>query len=71
MRRLPALGHDALEMATAGHDASMFAKAGIPSGMVLVRNANGSHNPDEAMDMDDFAEGCRVLLAALALRRCI
>ena len=65
------LGHEALEMATAGHDASMFAKAGVPSGMVLVRNANGSHNPDEAMEMEDFAEGCRVLLTALALRRSI
>ncbi len=65
------LGHEALEMATAGHDAAMFTKAGIPSGMVLVRNANGSHNPDEAMDMGDFAEGCRVLLTALALQRCI
>ncbi len=63
-----ALGHEPFELATAGHDAAMFAKAGIPSGMVLVRNANGSHNPDEAMDMEDFEEGCRVLATALAVR---
>lgn len=37
-----------------GHDAAVFAAAGVPSGMVFVRNANGSHNPQEAMELDDF-----------------
>lgn len=37
-----------------GHDAAIFSAAGIPSAMVFVRNRNGSHNPDEAMDLDDF-----------------
>jgi N-carbamoyl-L-amino-acid hydrolase len=46
----------------AGHDASVFANAGIPSGMIFVRNYNGSHNPDEDMDMDDFISGVSVLL---------
>ena len=49
----------------AGHDASMFANAGIPSGMVFVRNQNGSHNPEEAMDMDDFMLGVDVLNQAI------
>ena len=49
------------EFATVGHDASIFARAGIPSAMVLVRNDKGSHNPDEAMEMSDFADGSVVL----------
>lgn len=45
----------ALDMASGGgHDAGDFANAGVPSGMVFVRNPNGSHNPDEAMAMEDF-----------------
>ena len=44
------------EMASgAGHDAAVFAKMGIPTGMIFVRNDHGSHNPDEAMALDDFA----------------
>ncbi|MDB5411728.1 MAG: amidase, hydantoinase/carbamoylase family [Rubritepida sp.] len=39
-----------------GHDAAAFAQAGIPSGMVFVRNQNGSHTPLEAMRIEDFAE---------------
>ncbi len=45
----------------AGHDASLFANAGIPSGMLFIRNQNGSHNPEEAMEMDDFMLGVQVL----------
>jgi N-carbamoyl-L-amino-acid hydrolase len=45
----------------AGHDASLFANAGIPTGMLFVRNQNGSHNPHEAMEMDDFMLGVQVL----------
>ncbi len=45
----------------AGHDASLFANAGIPSAMLFVRNRNGSHNPHEAMDLDDFMLGVQVL----------
>ncbi|MEW6344122.1 MAG: allantoate amidohydrolase [Pseudomonadota bacterium] len=45
----------------AGHDASLFANAGIPSGMLFIRNENGSHNPLEAMDIDDFMLGVRAL----------
>lgn len=49
----------------AGHDAALFANAGIPSGMLFIRNANGSHNPDEAMEMDDFMRGVQVLCDAV------
>jgi N-carbamoyl-L-amino-acid hydrolase len=45
----------------AGHDASLFANAGIPSGMLFIRNQNGSHNPHEAMEMDDFMLGVQVM----------
>ncbi len=46
----------------ASHDAAAFGAAGVPMGMVFVRNANGSHNPHEAMTMDDFLDGTAVLL---------
>ena len=49
----------------AGHDASPFANAGIPSGMLFVRNQNGSHNPHEAMDMVDFMLGVQAMDKAL------
>jgi N-carbamoyl-L-amino-acid hydrolase len=45
----------------AGHDAANFAEAGVPSAMIFVRNDHGSHNPHEAMEMDDFSRGTRVL----------
>jgi beta-ureidopropionase / N-carbamoyl-L-amino-acid hydrolase len=55
-----------LEMPSgAGHDAAVFAKVGIPSAMILVRNDHGSHNPDEAMTIDDFGVGTRALTALL------
>ena len=51
----------------AGHDAAVFAQAGVQSGMIFVRNANGSHNPDEAMSTDDFLLGCEVLWETIML----
>jgi N-carbamoyl-L-amino-acid hydrolase len=44
-----------------GHDAVAFARAGVPAGMLFVRNQNGSHNPHEAMRMEDFAAATSVL----------
>ncbi|MGH7715763.1 MAG: hydantoinase/carbamoylase family amidase, partial [Vulcanimicrobiaceae bacterium] len=41
----------------AGHDAAIFANEGVPSAMVFIRNEHGSHNPLEAMALDDFLEG--------------
>ena len=54
-----------LPAARAGHDAAVFANAGIPSGMVFVRNRNGSHNPHEAMEIVDFLKGVDILHAAV------
>jgi beta-ureidopropionase / N-carbamoyl-L-amino-acid hydrolase len=54
------------EMASgAGHDAAVFTKVGVPSAMIFVRNANGSHNPQEAMSMEDFAVAARALTGLL------
>jgi len=51
-----------LDMASGGgHDAAAFAAAGVPAAMLFVRNQNGSHNPHEAMRMEDFDAACRVL----------
>ena len=33
--------------------------------MIFVRNEHGSHNPREAMAMDDFMKGCDLLYCAL------
>lgn len=49
----------------AGHDSAVFANAGVPSTMVFVRNQNGSHNPHEAMEMEDFFAGAEVLSQSL------
>ncbi|MGI4850151.1 MAG: Zn-dependent hydrolase [Janthinobacterium lividum] len=54
----------------AGHDAAIFADSGIASAMLFVRNANGSHNPDEAMDFADFALATRLLARLMALQAC-
>ncbi len=48
----------------AGHDAAIFSQAGVPSGMLFVRNRNGSHNPHEAMEIDDMLCGARVFRRA-------
>ncbi|TAI73550.1 Zn-dependent hydrolase, partial [Klebsiella pneumoniae] len=61
-----ALAVNHLELASgAGHDSAIFARQGIPSGMVFVRNQNGSHNPHEAMEMDDFLLGVGVIQQTL------
>ncbi|MCV6593395.1 MAG: Zn-dependent hydrolase [Silicimonas sp.] len=44
-----------------GHDAAVFANAGVPAAMIFVRNRNGSHNPDEAMEIEDFLAGSAIL----------
>lgn len=64
--RLLSLLERPFEMASgAGHDAAVFAKLGIPTAMIFVRNANGSHNPDEAMELDDFAVATEALVRLL------
>ncbi len=50
----------------AGHDAAVLANEGIRSGMIFVRNTNGSHNPQEHMELDDFMLGNAVLFDMVA-----
>lgn len=52
----------------AGHDAAVFAGQGIDTAMLFIRNANGSHNPDEAMSSEDFQAATQVLGKVLAQR---
>jgi beta-ureidopropionase / N-carbamoyl-L-amino-acid hydrolase len=49
----------------ASHDAAAFAAAGVPMGMIFIRNENGSHNPREAMTIDDFMVGTALLTRQL------
>lgn len=57
-----ALGIPTLPLASpASHDTATFSLAGVPSAMLFVRNANGSHNPREAMEIEDFLQGASVL----------
>ena len=49
----------------AGHDAAIFANEGIPSAMIFVRNEHGSHNPNEALALDDFAAAVAIMHNAL------
>jgi N-carbamoyl-L-amino-acid hydrolase len=48
------------------HDANNFAATGVRTGMLLVRNQNGSHNPHEAMETDDLMAAIAVLTQYLA-----
>ena len=50
----------------AGHDALVFAGLGVPTAMLFIRNAHGSHNPREAMEIEDFAQAAEVLTMVLA-----
>ena len=57
-----ALGMAAMELGSpASHDAAAFAAAGVKTGMIFVRNENGSHNPREAMAIDDFMAGAMLM----------
>ena len=61
------LGHDDLQLASpASHDAATFGSMGVPTAMLFVRNENGSHNPNEAMDIDDFLDATATLTVWLA-----
>lgn len=70
-----ALGHSARRLGIAyrtmpcgaGHDASVFQSQNVPTGMILIRNRHGSHNPAEHMDMVDF-EQAALALAGLCLQ---
>ncbi|MBM86551.1 MAG: hypothetical protein CMM47_11080, partial [Rhodospirillaceae bacterium] len=64
-----ALSIPAIEIASgASHDAAAFAAAGVRTHMLFIRNANGSHNPDEDMKISDFMAATRLLAWWLANR---
>lgn len=66
MAAMARVGLEPFSMASGGgHDAAVFANAGIPTGMVFVRNRNGSHNPAEAMEIDDLLAGAAIVYEAL------
>ena len=66
-RAAAAMGVPTMDLGSpASHDAAAFAACGVPIAMLFIRNENGSHNPDEAMEMDDFLAATRVLSAWLA-----
>lgn len=57
-----AAGLNVLELPSgAGHDAVTFGSLGIPAAMIFVANQKGSHNPHEAMKIEDFMEGTEAL----------
>jgi N-carbamoyl-L-amino-acid hydrolase len=61
------LGIPAMPLASpASHDTATFTVAGVPSAMLFVRNANGSHNPREVMEIDDFLQAAAVLTHFIA-----
>jgi N-carbamoyl-L-amino-acid hydrolase len=65
-RRLMSLLDQPFEMPSgAGHDAAVFAKVGVPTAMIFMRNEHGSHNPDEALALEDFEVATRALLRLL------
>ena len=50
----------------AGHDSAVWGNNGIPVAMIFVANQLGSHNPHEAMKMEDFMQGTDILWAAVS-----
>jgi N-carbamoyl-L-amino-acid hydrolase len=50
----------------AGHDAAVFSSLGVRTGMIFIRNANGSHNPEETMALEDFSLAAGLLAAYIA-----
>jgi N-carbamoyl-L-amino-acid hydrolase len=64
------LGIPVLDLGSpASHDAAAFAAVGVPIGMIFIRNEGGSHNPREAMTIDDFLAGVSLLTHFLAEHR--
>jgi N-carbamoyl-L-amino-acid hydrolase len=53
----------------AGHDAGVLQGAGVPAGMVFVRNESGiSHSPEEHVDLEDAARAATAIREALEHR---
>ncbi|WCS28787.1 hydantoinase/carbamoylase family amidase (plasmid) [Methylobacterium sp. NMS14P] len=50
----------------AGHDTATLAGQGVPSTMIFIRNQNGSHNPDEAMRIEDLGAAATLVAHLVA-----
>ena len=50
----------------AGHDTATLAGQGVPSTMIFIRNQNGSHNPDEAMRIEDLCAAATLVAHLVA-----
>ena len=50
----------------AGHDSAVIGNNGVPVAMIFVANQNGSHNPYEAMKLEDFMQGADILWASVS-----
>jgi N-carbamoyl-L-amino-acid hydrolase len=65
-RLVVALGGAPVLATGAGHDAGILAGAGIPTGMLFVRNPTGvSHSPAEHAERDDCLAGVTALASVL------
>ncbi|WP_245413569.1 Zn-dependent hydrolase [Mangrovicella endophytica] len=53
-------------MSGAGHDTATFANQGVPAALLFVRNQNGSHNPDEAMRIEDLLVAAELVARRIA-----
>lgn len=49
-----------------GHDAAAYASAGWDSAMIFIRNENGSHCPEEGMEIADLSRAVLAVYAAIA-----
>jgi N-carbamoyl-L-amino-acid hydrolase len=66
-RMVSVLGGAPVLGTAAGHDAGVLAAAGVPTGMLFVRNPTGvSHAPAEHATTDDCEAGVEALAAVLA-----
>lgn len=50
----------------AGHDSAVLGNNGVKVAMIFVANQLGSHNPHEAMKIEDFMQGTDILWAAVS-----
>lgn len=50
----------------AGHDTAVLAGQGVSSTMVFIRNQNGSHNPHEAMRIEDLCAAATLVAHLVA-----
>ena len=50
----------------AGHDTATLAGQGVPSTMIFIRNQNGSHNPHEAMRIEDLCAAATLVAHLVA-----